>query len=153
MTVATRVGAKVSLGTGTYKLVTTQDQHIIDAIGVAGREKRVGAKDESGIIIHEGSLAEYKKDPRSVHGSTKRRVGLQLFEEPAVLTDTHAWGMSIDMNACIGVQRVCGRVPAENIPVVGKKQSDMHRGMNWLRVDRYFKGDSEDRTSRWCISR
>jgi molybdopterin-containing oxidoreductase family iron-sulfur binding subunit len=142
---ATAVGAKVSLTGGSYNLVTTQDQHIIDSIGVEGRNKRIGAKDEGGIIIHEATLAEYTKDPRSVHGSTKRRVGLQLFEEPAVLTDTHAWGMSIDMNACIGCNACAVACQAENnIPIVGKKQADMHRTMNWIRVDRYFKGDSED---------
>jgi molybdopterin-containing oxidoreductase family iron-sulfur binding subunit len=142
---STVAGAKVSLGTGSYKLVSTQDHHIMDSIGAAGRDKRIGAKDESGIIIHEATLAEFKKDPHSVHGGKPRRVGLQLFEEPAALNDTHAWGMSIDMNACIGCNACAVACQAENnIPVVGKKQSDMHRGMNWLRVDRYFKGDAED---------
>jgi molybdopterin-containing oxidoreductase family iron-sulfur binding subunit len=141
---ATVAGAKVSLVPGSYKLVTTQDHHIIDSIGAEARDKRIGGQNESGPLVHETTLAEFKKNPRSVHGKP-RRVGLQLFEEPADLTDTHAWGMSIDMNACIGCNACAVACQAENnIPVVGKKQSDMHRGMNWIRIDRYFKGNAED---------
>jgi MoCo/4Fe-4S cofactor protein with predicted Tat translocation signal len=140
-------GARVTLGSGSYTLVSTQDHYLFDSIGMEGTEKRIGHKNESGMIVREATLEEFKKNPRCVHGNgTKRSVGLQLFQEPVKLDgvpDTHAWGMSIDMNACIGCNACAVACQSENnIPVVGKVQANMHRSMNWIRIDRYFKADS-----------
>jgi molybdopterin-containing oxidoreductase family iron-sulfur binding subunit len=138
-------GATLSRGVGSYLLVSTQDHYLLDSIGAGGTEKRIGHKDQSGMIVREATLAEFKKDPGCVHGnSKKRRVGLQLFQEPARLDDTHAWGMAIDMNACIGCNACAVACQSENnIPVVGKAQANMHRSMNWIRIDRYFKADEQ----------
>ncbi len=52
------------------------------------------------------------------------------------------WGMSIDLNSCIGCNSCIVSCYAENnIAVVGREQVKIGRNMQWMRIDTYFEGD------------
>jgi molybdopterin-containing oxidoreductase family iron-sulfur binding subunit len=114
---------------GTYSLATTQSHHLIDA-------SEVGERD----LVRSGSLEEYVKHPTlAPEHQTESHHEESLY--PGFAYDGYAWGMTIDLNSCIGCTAcVVACVAENNIPVVGKEQVARSREMHWIRVDAYYKG-------------
>ncbi|MCX6292527.1 MAG: TAT-variant-translocated molybdopterin oxidoreductase [Bacteroidetes bacterium] len=105
-------------------------------------------------IVKETTLEEYIRKPNA--GNEEElfavRVGKEEVKKTAKevnLWDDHAegnhhWGMSIDLNSCIGCGSCVVACTAENnVAVVGKAEVIRSREMHWMRIDRYFSSDAD----------
>jgi molybdopterin-containing oxidoreductase family iron-sulfur binding subunit len=101
-----------------------------------------GVLDEARHIIHKGDIAEYLKEPESVHDGAEAPPHSLTMYPDFDYSKGYAWGMAIDLNACTGCSACIVACQAENnIAVVGKDQVRRGRAMHWLRVDTYYKSD------------
>jgi len=132
----------------------------------AGRRYPLSATQEHGSmegrpVVRESTLTELRsKSPEgepneSAHGGEPSRAPSEgargvfpeepehfsLFKEHSY-DQGHQWGMTIDLNTCIGCNACMVACQSENnVPVVGKVQVAKGREMQWIRVDRYFTGE------------
>jgi molybdopterin-containing oxidoreductase family iron-sulfur binding subunit len=94
-------------------------------------------------IAREGTLEEFRKDPAFAQEAVELPALASMWKEKPY-DQGHQWGMTIDLNACVGCNACVVACQSENnIPIVGKDQVRRGREMHWIRVDRYFAGTPE----------
>jgi len=111
-------------------------------------DETVGKFSERAISI-EATREDWQRDPTFVeNGDLVDDSRLQHLWDPPELKGPHQWGMSIDLNSCMGCNACVVACQSENnIPVVGKTQAKNGREMHWMRIDRYYRGDENDPTA------
>jgi Fe-S-cluster-containing dehydrogenase component len=91
--------------------------------------------------VREATWEEYKANPRFA-AEEKPEPAEDESLYPQYGYSGYKWGMSIDLNSCVGCNACIVACQAENnIAVVGKDQVIRERIMQWLRVDAYNEGD------------
>ena len=100
---------------------------------------------EGRAIVRETVLSEYRKDPSSGNEFHKEFESSHKTLYPDVQYDGFHWGLSIDLNACVGCNSCVIACQAENnIPVVGKEEVIRRRIMHWIKIDRYYSEAPDD---------
>ncbi|MFZ0980927.1 MAG: TAT-variant-translocated molybdopterin oxidoreductase [Candidatus Acidiferrales bacterium] len=125
-----------------YYFASMQQQNTIDVEGHAEEEESTNAFARD--LVRIATMDEFRKNPAFAQLPEEvEEKDLTIY--PGFKYDGYSWGMSIDLNRCIGCNACVVACQSENnIAVVGKEQVMRGRIMQWIRIDTYFRGDLDN---------
>ncbi|MGA8428195.1 MAG: TAT-variant-translocated molybdopterin oxidoreductase [Candidatus Sulfotelmatobacter sp.] len=117
----------------TYNLASTQGYQSMDTPDGGHRP-----------LVQETTLEEYRKEPNFAK-EEETPYDVTLYPNYPYKEEAYAWGMTIDLNSCVGCNNCMLACQSENnIAVVGQHQTMLGRHMHWIRVDAYYQGDRDN---------
>ena len=137
---------KVRKAKGNHNFACTQDHWSMEGRAIvreANLEGKHGYKEKKDFAHHVGldapDHAKHTIDPKT--GKPYPIYQHPYDAKPELKNQKVQWGMSIDLNSCVGCNACVIACQSENnIPIVGKDQVERGREMSWLRIDRYYTG-------------
>ena len=152
-----------------HELVVTHNHHAMDTLPRYGRADESGdlrpktiehptddpaEKQDDEInnrkLIRTATLAYFNARPENRHfvkelgGDAEKKPLLSIYPGWDY-SQGYQWGMSIDLQSCIGCNACLVACVAENnIAVVGRDEVQREREMHWIRIDQYFADDLDN---------
>ena len=132
------------------KSITNLNQRYILASTQGYQSMDTGDGDER-PLVRTATLEKYKEEYNKPDGFDEEKPAdtetlyNQTYQSAIDQHEAYGWGMTIDLNACVGCNTCIIACQSENnIPIVGKDQVNHGRHMHWLRVDAYYQGDRDN---------
>jgi molybdopterin-containing oxidoreductase family iron-sulfur binding subunit len=121
-----------------YAFAAVQHQYAIDHEGHQSELESEEAFKRD--LVQVATFEEFRNNPDfAKNPADEATKDLSIY--PGFKYEGYSWGLSIDLNRCVGCNACVVACQSENnIAVVGKDQVMRGRVMHWIRIDTYFRG-------------
>jgi anaerobic selenocysteine-containing dehydrogenase/Fe-S-cluster-containing dehydrogenase component len=121
-------------------------------VSLVNKQERMPIANVAGSDIQHGrpflQVITVEELVRNSHAGTDHQDHAQIYPEHD--HPDHRWGMTIDLNKCIGCSACVTACYAENnIPIVGKDEVRRGRELSWLQIQRFFDEGNESDNGRF----
>jgi molybdopterin-containing oxidoreductase family iron-sulfur binding subunit len=129
-------GVELAATGASYPLSSTQEHFAIELQTAEAAERH---------LVRHGTFEHFQSEPDFAQHMGHQSPGEDESMFPPWEYKGYAWGLTVDLSACVGCNACVTSCQAENnIPTVGKTQVGNGREMHWIRVDRYYEGGMDE---------